>query len=295
MDNTTKGAHALKFNGEMFIDVAQGSDLVHAAAAEKTISIDFMVEDLANATNHVLYEEGGGANGLSIRLKDSQVDFGVKIAGELKVVESTTALTANEMTNVTVVFNKGMMELYINGEDQGYSDDWMHREPTVEEIPEHEDDAGLGGTEGEGIWADTDAGILKPENFTGLVDEFVYWDTALDESFISILFSPSSPNTSSRIAAQSREDHEEVEESLFSIFPNPANDQVNVLVKVQKAGPLNLVILDLNGKQVYHMHRPNIDPGHQLITIELLELPSGEYILKLQAGNVMRSEKLLVK
>jgi hypothetical protein len=55
------------------------------------------------------------------------------------------------------------------------------------------------------------------------------------------------------------------------------------------------VILDLSGKQVYHMHRPNIEQGHQLITIELLDLPSGEYIVKLQAGNVMRSEQLLVK
>jgi hypothetical protein len=294
MDNTTKGAHALKFNGEMFIDVAQGSDLVHAAAAEKTISIDFMVEDLANATDNVLYEEGGGANGLSIRLKDNHIDFGVKIAGELKVIQSVTALEANKMTNVTVSFDEGAMRLYMDGNEEAKDLTWGFDGNEIEEIPEHLDDAGLGATEGEGIWKDESVGIPKPANFTGLVDEFVYWDTALEESFISIISSLSSP-TSSRIAAQSSEDHDEVAESQFSIFPNPAIDQVNVLLEVQKAGPLNLVILDLNGKQVYRMSRPRIDQGHQLITIESLDLPSGEYIVKLQAGNVMRSEQLLVK
>jgi hypothetical protein len=296
MENSFVGAHALKFNGDMFIDVAQGSDLVHKAAAEKTISIDFLVEGTNTTTNEVLYEEGGGANGLSIRRKDNHIDFGVKIAGELKMITSETALTANEMTNVTVMFDEGAMRLYMDGNEEAEDLTWGFDGNDIEEIPEHLDDAGLGGTEGEGIWADIDKGIPKPDNFTGVVDEFLYWDYGLTSAMIAIVASRTSKNTSSRIAAQSREDNEsEVSEATFSMFPNPTSDQVNVLLEVQKAGPLNLMILDLSGKKVYHMSRPNIDQGHQLITIELLDLPSGEYIVKLQAGNVMRSEKLLIR
>jgi hypothetical protein len=50
---------------------------------------------------------------------------------------------------------------------------------------------------------------------------------------------------------------------FFIFFPNPANDHLNILEEVQKADPLNVVILDLSGKHVYRMSKPSIAKGHQ--------------------------------
>jgi hypothetical protein len=67
------------------------------------------------------------------------------------------------------------------------------------------------------------------------------------------------------------------------------------LVEVRKHGPLKLEIVDLKGRQVYEMVRDHISVGHQLITLRNLNLPAGQYVLVVQAGDVVRREKILIE
>ena len=287
MVNSYIGANALIFNGQMFMDIARGSELVHNAATEKTVAIDFLVEDINTTIDEVLFEEGGGANGLSIRRKNNQVEFGVKINDQLVTVESSTSLTVNQMTNVTAVFDEGHMTLYINGELVASSIVFAGQNITT--IPEHSDDAALGGTTGAGIW-NTVVG-----NFNGVVDYFAYWPKALTPVMIGVLARPINQNNNGRLADES-EGEQQDSEITFSIFPNPTSDHLNILVEIRKAGPLNIVIFDLQGKKVYHMSKAIISDGHKLIklrSLNNLDLASGAYVLKIQAGDVIRSEQII--
>jgi hypothetical protein len=65
------------------------------------------------------------------------------------------------------------------------------------------------------------------------------------------------------------------------------------LVEVQAVGSVSIALFDLSGRQEYEMNKPNISKGQQLITLINLKMASGEYIVKVQAGNVRRSEKVI--
>jgi len=286
MANTNIGSNALKFNGQMFMNVAQGSEIVHNTANKKTVSIDFLVEEANTTIDEVLFEEGGGANGLSIRRNENNIAFGVRINGQLVEIISTTIITANQMTNVTAVFDNGQMSLYINGELERTSNTFVQQ--NIITIPVHSDDAALGGTFGTGIWNRTVG------NFHGVVDYFAYWTEALTPVMIAVFARPINQNTNGRFS-DANEEVQQDNETTFSIFPNPASDHLKILVEVSKAGPLNLELFDLEGKLVYQMSRNHLSTGHQLITLKSLDLPAAQYVLVVQAGDVVRREKLLIE
>ena len=85
----------------------------------------------------------------------------------------------------------------------------------------------------------------------------------------------------------------EAASSDFSIFPNPAKTELNIIVEVQQAGSLSINIFDLAGKQVYEMQESEISKGHQLITLRNLKLSAGQYIVKVKAGDVTQSEQVV--
>ncbi|MEQ9301373.1 MAG: T9SS type A sorting domain-containing protein [Cyclobacteriaceae bacterium] len=100
-----------------------------------------------------------------------------------------------------------------------------------------------------------------------------------------------------RLASSEEEVEEEPikEEPVFNIFPNPASDEVNVIVDIPQSGPLDLQIIDLQGKTVYQMQRDQVREGTQWIRLGDLDLPSGMYVLQLIANGIERSERLIMK
>ncbi|MEQ9301372.1 MAG: T9SS type A sorting domain-containing protein, partial [Cyclobacteriaceae bacterium] len=106
--------------------------------------------------------------------------------------------------------------------------------------------------------------------------------------------------TTSRHASSSGEVEEVKEEPIreepvFNIFPNPATDEVNVIVNVLQSDPLDLQIIDLQGRTVYQMQRDQVREGTQWIRLGDLNLPSGMYVLQLITNGVERSERLVIK
>ena len=79
----------------------------------------------------------------------------------------------------------------------------------------------------------------------------------------------------------------------ISIFPNPVKNELNIFVEVERKGALRINIYDLAGKQVYQMKEPQISRGHQLITLHNLKFSPGQYIVKVKAGNVTKSESVV--
>ena len=67
----------------------------------------------------------------------------------------------------------------------------------------------------------------------------------------------------------------------IKLYPNPASEYVNVELpfKVDR-----ILVLDINGKQVKEISNPSV--GVNLIQIE--ELSSGNYFVKLESGNKTR-------
>jgi hypothetical protein len=187
------------------------------------------------------------------------------------------------MTNVTVVFNEGVAELYVNGVLEANNSQFSTQ--NTKTIPEHLDDAGLGGVSGTTIW-----GSSIP-NFSGIVDTFTYWNDALKPAIIAILATRvTASNNNARVA-----NNEKIKEPDFSIFPNPATDELNILVEVQTSGSINIELFDLAGRKVYEMNKPNVSKGHQLITLKNLKIAAGEYIVNFRAGNLRRTEKVIFK
>jgi hypothetical protein len=287
------GENAIIFNGTMYMGVAEGGDLVHKPSSKKTIAIDFLIDAIDNDKDEILFEEGGGENGVSLRINDNKIEFGVKINGVLVVIKTLNTIPANQMINVTAVFNEGVLELYINGKLEA-SDTQFSLQNSTKNIPEHLDDAGLGGTAGTTtIWNS----VLN--NFNGVIDYFAYWNDALTATMIGVLATRiSTSKNNARVATVTLNDKplktkEEPVISDFSIYPNPVKDELNILVEVQKPGPINIELFDINGKKVYEMKKPTISKGHQLITLRNLKTASGEYIMSIQAGNVSRSEQVI--
>ncbi len=69
---------------------------------------------------------------------------------------------------------------------------------------------------------------------------------------------------------------------LIAVFPNPAKDQLQLLVRGQQGIPFNLQLLHSNGRVV--MTKSGLTAGNEMIGIQLPELPIGFYHLRFISG-----------
>lgn len=75
------------------------------------------------------------------------------------------------------------------------------------------------------------------------------------------------------------------------LFPNPANDKTIVSCSAQSGKPFDLVVLNLNGQVMMRKQLPANPNLHY--PLDLSALKPGLYIVKLKAGNEVRTGKLL--
>lgn len=72
--------------------------------------------------------------------------------------------------------------------------------------------------------------------------------------------------------------------TIVRVYPNPANEQLNLEVDLQTQGQLNLSIVDMLGSTVYRQAESGFS-GNQTFKIPVSELPTGTYLLHIQSGN----------
>jgi hypothetical protein len=86
-----------------------------------------------------------------------------------------------------------------------------------------------------------------------------------------------------------------VHEKRFSIYPNPANDQVTVSFEMISESPVEVNIYDLQGKMVKRVNLGVRPEGRHDAVLSCGNLGSGTYILRLTMGNQQSASKFIVQ
>ncbi len=80
--------------------------------------------------------------------------------------------------------------------------------------------------------------------------------------------------------------------SDVNIFPNPANQYINVAYTNVESTEVQLLLMDINGRIIQHQIL-NDAPGQQVIQMDVNDLSSGFYFIRLVAGDTVQSMKFV--
>ncbi len=86
-------------------------------------------------------------------------------------------------------------------------------------------------------------------------------------------------------------------EDLFSssyIYPNPASDNVNIDIRLEKSGNVSVEVLDMLGKVVYAEELGTMFPGQHKLNIGVGNFENGMYFVKVNVNKQSVTHKLLV-
>lgn len=73
--------------------------------------------------------------------------------------------------------------------------------------------------------------------------------------------------------------------SVLKVYPNPVDDQVNLILRIDKESNLSVKIMDLLGNEVVTLTNERIQPGEQTKNYTIPNrLNTGIYFLKISAG-----------
>ena len=79
----------------------------------------------------------------------------------------------------------------------------------------------------------------------------------------------------------------------IAVYPNPANDQLNVQLLFAESNAVNIELLDLTGKKVaFSSNGQAISPNRY--TLDVAELSKGVYILKVTNGTKVSTSKVTI-
>jgi extracellular elastinolytic metalloproteinase len=79
--------------------------------------------------------------------------------------------------------------------------------------------------------------------------------------------------------------------SIFKIYPNPAKGSLNLQIG-QYVGKLNIQFVDINGRIITNINDDNFDTQK---TIDVSNLETGMYFVKVSADNINFTQKVLIK
>ncbi|WP_367328697.1 T9SS type A sorting domain-containing protein, partial [Lentimicrobium sp.] len=78
------------------------------------------------------------------------------------------------------------------------------------------------------------------------------------------------------------------------ITPNPANRQAVISFNLLTRMPVRLYLTDLSGKKLFDTGVRNYLPGIHSLPVDIRNYPAGAYLVTLQSGNRIFTEKLIV-
>jgi hypothetical protein len=82
--------------------------------------------------------------------------------------------------------------------------------------------------------------------------------------------------------------------ALFQNFPNPFNPATKIEFKISSAGPVNLKIYDILGREVTTLVNEELQPGGYVINFDASALASGIYFYTLNAGEFISTKKMIL-
>jgi len=81
---------------------------------------------------------------------------------------------------------------------------------------------------------------------------------------------------------------------LENAYPNPFNAMTSVSFELSMRSAVRLALYDLNGREVFQLAGGEMDAGRYSFSVDASSLASGVYILRLDAGQVAASQKLVL-
>lgn len=82
--------------------------------------------------------------------------------------------------------------------------------------------------------------------------------------------------------------------SLSQNFPNPFNPTTNIFYSIKTTSFVSIKVFDLLGKEITTLVNENKPTGNYVVNFNAVDLPSGVYIYKLQAGDFISSKKMIL-
>lgn len=81
---------------------------------------------------------------------------------------------------------------------------------------------------------------------------------------------------------------------LFTVFPNPVDDRLQVVIQTNRVGPATVQLFDQTGRKLRELTMRQLAQRHeQLIGME--NLPPGQYIIRANAGGRIAEQKVVKK
>lgn len=87
---------------------------------------------------------------------------------------------------------------------------------------------------------------------------------------------------------------ESIDFKLFQNYPNPFNPTTNITYMIKQSGYVNLILYDINGKEIKKLVSENQKPGTYSINLKSDGLSSGVYFYKLTSGNLSGIRKMIL-
>jgi hypothetical protein len=82
-------------------------------------------------------------------------------------------------------------------------------------------------------------------------------------------------------------------EVVMSVYPNPADQEIRVIMRTGRTEPVSLSLTDLNGKILTAMVHPASTENEYVLPLGSLELSQGLYLLQVRQGGLIRTVKVM--
>ena len=81
----------------------------------------------------------------------------------------------------------------------------------------------------------------------------------------------------------------------ISIFPNPASDQLNIVVNASRNSQFDVTVLDAMGRTVIYKNNLNYNLGDNKLTINVKHLINGIYRINIKNNDGQEANKSWIK
>lgn len=88
---------------------------------------------------------------------------------------------------------------------------------------------------------------------------------------------------------------EVISEVSFSIYPNPAREEISILFTIGKACFVSMKVYDLNGKEMSTWFNGQMVEGEQVLSFDLSSFAKGIYFVRMISENGIQNQKLIVQ
>jgi uncharacterized repeat protein (TIGR01451 family) len=82
-------------------------------------------------------------------------------------------------------------------------------------------------------------------------------------------------------------------ENKFTLYPNPANNQFNIVINSENTGKANLVVTDVSGRNVL-VRTIDVMQGNQNFSVDASQYVPGVYFISLNGAGLSGTQKLVI-